>query len=95
MPLGCHIPLSAVNRLNNLTCVIKCLLKRCDRTCTAYTQSARCLMGHFSVCVCVCVCVCAYVCVCVRVCGVCVCVRVCACVCVCVRVCACVCVCVE
>ena len=38
---------SAVNRLTNLTCVIKCLLKNHDRICTAYSQqSARCLINH-------------------------------------------------
>ena len=44
-----YIALLAVNWLNNVTCVIKCLLKHGDMISTAYSQqSARCLMGHFA-----------------------------------------------
>ena len=41
--------LSAVNRLNNFTYVIKCLPKHRDRIRSAYSQqSARCLLGHLA-----------------------------------------------
>ena len=40
---------SAVNEFNSLTCVAKCLLKYCDRICTAYSQqSARSLVDHLA-----------------------------------------------
>ena len=39
----------ASSAVNNLPCVIKCLLKHHDKIHTAYSQqSARCLMGNFT-----------------------------------------------